>query len=200
MTVLPASHARNDASGEGFDPLARVFVAQHARPPAVQPIAVAGLSPFQRALLAIDGTVTQFLEAWALEPVEVLRIEQREIVLAAADPWLALPAGARVLARRVLLRGASTGRFHAWADSVIAASRLGPAMRHALERDGGGIGKILIDAGVESRREALWYGRERPSDAPAEIRGSGPGEFLSRTYRLLADGAPLMLITERFPL
>ncbi len=183
-----------------FDPLAGVFVAQHARPATIGPVGVASLKPFQRALLAIDGTVTQFIEAWAMESVEVLRLGQRELALAAADAWLALDAGAHAIRRRVMLRGRDSGRFYAWADSVIAVGRIGPGMRRALEREGGGIGKILIDAGVESRREALWYGHDRPAEIPAEVAACWQGEFLVRTYRLLADGQPLMLITERFPL
>lgn len=200
MTVLPATQSRNDEAPGAFDPLARVFIALDARPLGVVPIATPDLSPFQRALLAIDGTVTQFIEAWAVEPVEVVLLEQSEIKLPLTNEWLALEAGAPVIRRRVMLRGLGTGRFHTWADSLIAAGRVSPAMRRALERDGGGIGKILIDAGVESRREALWYGRERPREIPPQVAACWTGDFLVRSYRLLAGGQPLMLITERFPL
>ncbi len=184
----------------GFDPLARFYIAAHARPAGIAPVDVRALTPFQRALLAIDGTVTQFIEAWALEPVEVQRLDQSEEWLDSAQPWLGLDAGAPVIRRRVLLRGSQSGRFYAWADSIIAVERLAAQMRGALDLQGGGIGRILIDAGIESRREALWYGRERPVDVPPAVADLWPGEFLLRAYRVLAAGHPLMLITERFSL
>ncbi len=200
MNVLPATRRRNDSPAGDFDPFARVFVAQAARPAGIEPVDAAALDAFQRALLAIDGTVTQFIEAWALEPVEVVRLDQCELSLPASEPWLALDAGARVIRRRVMLCGAVSGRFYTWADSLIAAERVGAPMRHGLECEGGGIGRIIIDAGLESRREALWYGRDRPADVPAEVSVHHHGAFLVRTYRLLAEARPLMLITERFPL
>ena len=183
-----------------FDPAAGVFVAQGARPPELDPADLRSLSPFQRGLLVIDGTVTQFIEAYTLEPVEVLRLEQGEARLAAADRWLYLPAGALVIRRRVMLQGRESGRFFAWADSLIAAERLSPAVRRALDCDGGGLGRILVDTGAETRREGLWYGLEQCSEAPHEVAAAWQGEFLTRTYRVLAGARPMMLITERFPL
>lgn len=196
----PVSSAHVSATGDGFDPLARFYVAGQARPRHVAPVTLSVLTPFQRALLAIDGTVTQFIEAWALEPVTVRRIGQCEASLDAAEPSLGLDAGAPVIRRRVLLCGARSGRFYAWADSLIAAGRMEARMRRALDLQGGGIGRILIEAGLESRREALWYGREEAGGAPAAVTVLWSGDFLSRSYRVLVAGQPLMLITERFPL
>lgn len=196
----PASAVDVLPGGGVFDPLARFYIAGHARPQHVAPVALPALTPFQRALLAIDGTVTQFIEAWALEPVTVQRIGQRDERLDAAEPWLGLDAGAPVIRRRVLLCGAQSGRFYAWADSLIAAGRIEARMRGALDLQGGGIGRILIEAGLESRREALWYGREGAGSAPAVVTGLWSGDFLLRSYRVLVAGQPLMLITERFPL
>ncbi|GMW07919.1 MAG: chorismate pyruvate-lyase family protein [Gammaproteobacteria bacterium] len=200
MNVLPATRRRNDAAHREFDPLARVYVAQAARPAAIEPVEAAALEALQRALLVIDGTVTQFIEAWALEPVDVLRLDQHELRLTEADPWLALDAGADVMRRQVMLCGAQSGRFFAWADSRIATGRIDADLRRGLQSEGGGIGRILIDAGLESRREPLWFGRDRPADVPPEVSARHPGEFLVRSYRLLVAGRPLMLITERFPL
>lgn len=187
-------------TGGAFDPLARFYIAGHARPQHVAPVVLSALTPFQRALLAIDGTVTQFIEAWSLEPVAVRRIGQCNDSLESAEPWLELDAGAPVIRRRVLLSGTQSGRFYAWADSLIAAGRIDVRMRGALDLQGGGIGRILIEAGLESRREALWYGREGPGGAPAVVTGLWSGDFLLRSYRVLVAGQPLMLITERFPL
>ena len=195
-----ATTARQGGEPAGFDPAAGVFIALLARPPELGPVDLVALSPFQRGLLVIDGTVTKFIEAYALEPVEVVRLAQGEAHLRMADRWLDLPASAPVIRRRVMLRGRRTGRFFVWADSLIAAERLAPAMRQALEREGGGLGRILVDTGAETRREGLWYGRERRADAPREVAAAWQGDYLTRSYRVLAGARPMMLITERFPL
>lgn len=183
-----------------FDPAADVFVAQARRPAGLETVDVAGLGPYLRSLLVIDGTVTRFIEAYWLEPVEVRRIAQEELRLGQPEPWLGLAAGDPAIRRRVLLVGAGSGRFFAWADTLIAAARLGPDVRRGLERDGGGLGRILIDTAAETRREGLWFGREQAPARPAEVAALCRGPLLARSYRVVCDGQPLMQITERFPL
>lgn len=183
-----------------FDPSATVFVAQDARPAGLAAVDFTALAPLQRGLLAIDGTVTQFLEAWMLEPVTVRLLGQREERVAAGERWLDLPPGGVALRRSVLLVGGHSGRAYAWAESLIAAHWVTPEVRRALERDSGGLGRILIGAGTETRRECLWFGREPGAAAPAEARAAWGGDLLVRSYRVLAGGRPAMLITERFPL
>jgi chorismate-pyruvate lyase len=201
---MTAGHAPGRSLADGgappFDPAADVFVAQASRPACLAPVDLAALTPLQRGLLVIDGTVTKFLEASALEPIEVVRLDQAIERLAAADPWLDVAAGAGVIRRRVMLRGLQSGRFYVWADSLIAIERLSATVRRAIEQDGGGLGQILIDTAAETRREGLWYGRERCADVPPRVRGLWAGEFLSRSYRVLAGARPMMVITERFPL
>lgn len=187
-----------DAEGP-FDPAAGLFVAQAARPAGLEAVAVATLTPLQRALLVIDGTVTTFLEAWALEPVGVTRLWQRPTALVVADAWLDAPAGTAVLERAVLLTGDGSGSFFAFAESVIVTGRLSGAMRQRLETSAEGLGQILLTSGFESRREGLWWGYERRADLPPAVAAVADGEFLTRTYRVTAGGLPLMLITERFP-
>ena len=54
MTVHP------DAVGVGFDPLSDLLVAQVDKPAHLKAINLRTLTPYQRALLTIDGTVTTF--------------------------------------------------------------------------------------------------------------------------------------------
>jgi D-lactate dehydrogenase (cytochrome) len=169
--------------------IAKQFPAQDERPASLEAVALGALRPDQRALLVIDGTVTLFLQAWACEPIEVRVLEQRLVALAQAQPWLEVPAGARVLERAVELVGTRTGRHYARADSLIAVERLDPALRAELESGRQSIGQILLSPGFESRREGLWFGRETCGDR----------DSLVRTYRVRAQNTPLMLITERFP-
>ena len=59
--------------------------------------------------------------------------------------------------------------------------------------------RILIDTGAETRREGLWFGREQPAAHPVEVAALCTGPWLTRSYRVVAGGRPLMQITERFP-
>ena len=183
---------------ERFDPVAGFFLAQADRPASLESIIVAELTPLQRALLVIDGTVTTFLEAWALEPVVVNCLWQRPQKLAAADGWLDLPAGATVTERAVLLSGARSRGFFAYAESRINADGLPVTMRRALEAGVVGLGQILLGSGLDSRREGLWYGREQMQSLPEPVAALTDGDFLTRSYRVTARGRPLMVITERF--
>ena len=180
-----------------FDPASDLFVAQFDRPSDLQPVNMRALSPFHRALLVIDGTVTTFLEAYTLEPIEVVRLGQAVQPLSEANPWLDLEEGAEVLARHVRLEGRYTHRLYASATSLIALDRLPPDIASGLDVEGGGLGRILNSAKAENRREILWYGRER--NHPIGRSGPSSHEFIVRTYRIIQGGQPIMLISEKFP-
>jgi chorismate-pyruvate lyase len=192
-----------------FDPAARLFLAQDRRPAHLTGVDPGELSPLQRALLVIDGTVTSFLSAWAMEPVIVRPLAQRSAVLpgdgtpagerSRAAHWLDAPAGTPVMERAVLLVGADSHRLFAFAESVICIERLPAALRAGLESGGLSIGQLLLMPGFESRREGLWYGRERPAALPPPVATLTPPDFLTRAYRVSAASRPLMVITERFP-
>jgi chorismate-pyruvate lyase len=189
---------QSQSEPECFDPFAGFFLAQAERPAGIQAVSAAELTPLQRALLVIDGTVTTFLEAWALEPVLVTRLWQRPQTLASPDRWLELPAGATFIERAVLLSGARSRGFFAFAESRINAGRLPAKMRGALEAGSGGLGQILLASGLESRREGLWCGREHLQAPPEPVAALTDGDFLTRSYRVTVAGLPLMQITERF--
>jgi len=196
MAALPEPGAKPAA----FDPVADAFMAQSERPAGLQPVDPAALSAYQRSLLVIDGTVTRFIEAYWLEAVRVQRIAQEELRLPTGERWLGLAAGAPVIRRQVLLLGRDSGRLHAWADTLLAVARLRGELRRGLERDDGGLGRILIDTGAETRREGLWWGCEQPRELPAAVARLHAGRWLARSYRVIAERQALMRITERFPL
>ena len=182
-----------------FDPTARVFVAMDSRPTALMDVDPAGLSPLLRALLTIDGTVTQFLESYQAEPVQVELIDQQACAAGASATWLACEEAEAALRRRSILVGTESNRLYAFAESVIATSRLAPGMREALVAEPGGLGKIILDSALETRREALWFGSEPACELPPQVQIYGPTAFLTRSYRIFAGGLPMMQITERFP-
>ena len=181
-----------------------IFIAQAAKPTTSREINIAQLTPFQRALIVTDGTVTRLLEAYTLAPVEVRLLHQAEQTLCTEHIWLELPAGAHVIAREVLLQTPATGNYtpktQAYATSLIVPQHLPKGIMDELESDPAGLGGILQNSGLETRRELLWFCRETARDLPQDIAHLEGEPLLSRTYRVLANKKPIMLITEKFPL
>lgn len=182
-----------------FDPTRELFVAPHARPAELRAINLRALSRFQRALLVIDGTVTKFIEAYTMEPVDVTRLGQERHALSEDDVWLQAPAASVVARREVVLRGRYSGTLYAHAISLIAIDRLPADVQRELEVDGGSIGRILLGNRAETRREILWCGREHTTTSTEAGRHLIGPECLVRTYRVISGGRPITLITERFP-
>jgi len=182
-----------------FDPFADLFNTQQARPAHLGHIDLRTLTPFQRALLVIDGTVTKFLEAYTLEPVEVVLLKQEIQALAADHKWLALSADTEIVARQVLLRGRYSATVYVYAVSLLVQDRLPSDMLGHLKVEPSGLGRVLLNSQIENRREILWYGHESLDNLPAEIGHHTGNDFISRTYRIIAGGKPTMLINEKFP-
>ncbi len=182
-----------------FDPLSDLFLAQFDRPGELGPVNLRTLTPFQRALLVIDGTVTKFLEAYTMEPIEVVRLAQVNRELSADHPWLELPAGSVVAVRHVMIRGEHSGNFYVYAVSSVVLDRLPETIRERVVNETEGLGRILNANQQESRREVLWYGREHVDELPEEVRRVSDGEFISRTYRIIVKQKPIMMINEKFP-
>lgn len=179
------------------------------------PVPIRSLPPFLRALLVTDGTVTKMLEAYFWEPVAVDTLRQEFISAAAEIPWIDVAAGDRVILREVRLRGLDSDKVYALAFSVIRAEHIPPDFRQRLIDREIGIGALIRDSGLESYREVMEVGVEpglAPAPAVALARppggdaGSPPAAAdtgaaaLFRTYRIIIDRAPVILISESFPL
>ena len=183
-------------SASSFDPFAGIFIAQDQRPSHLEDVDVHSLTAFQRALLIIDGTVTRFLEAQMLEPIEIVDCGRTKEVLKKDHSWLELPKGNSIGSRRVLLQGKMTGRVYASAASLVVPERVKDAVGHPAQQIPEGLGRMLLNSRVEQYRELLWYGKEPPSDLPGEMRGLTSEYCLTRTYRIIVNRLPTMMITE----
>ncbi len=181
-----------------------LFVAQDAKPENVKEINLARLTPFQRGLLVADGTVTRFIEAYTLLPVEVGLLQQVKQTLPTKHTWLQLPPGTEVISRKVVLQTYSQNEslpiIHTYADSLIVPQRLSTSLLDGLTTDKRGLGGLLQRSGLETRRELLWCGIEILTGLPAAVAHLESKTFISRAYRVFADEEPLMLINEKFPL
>lgn len=196
----PVERQSEVTSGAAADPIADLFVAQLHRPDHLVDINPRALSPFQRALLAIDGTVTKFIEAYTMETVDIRPLGQQTRKLATDHPWLEVPRQTPVVVREVALEGRHTREIYAYALSLVVADRLSEPARRALEVEGAGLGRILLAERTENYREILWWGKETPKTLPNRLKHLRGHEFLSRTYRIIVDGKPVMLINEMFPM
>jgi chorismate-pyruvate lyase len=90
--------------------------------------------------------------------------------------------------------------LYAYAASLVVPDRLGEAENEKLEVEDEGLGRILNQNRLETYRDILWYGKEHLSSLPAAIGNFVGQEFISRTYRIIARGKPLMFINEKFPM
>lgn len=161
-----------------------LFVAEEDRPSHLEAIKPGTLPAFARVLLVTDGTVTHMLRAHFREPVEV-RVEAHNFTTLEQDlVWLEASKGREILIRDVTLTGKASGRLFARARSHIALDRLSPEMREDIVTMRRSIGNVLLANFSENRRELLWRGLNEGS--------------LERTYRVIAGGKPLMIITETF--
>lgn len=182
-----------------FNPMEDLLTAQFALPADLRELNLRTLTPFQRALMVIDGTVTKFIEAYTMEQIEIVRLGQEIRPLAVDNQWLEAEKGSSVLMRQVLLRGKGSYTCYAYAPSLIILDRLPQFIKEGLDLEGGGIGRILYGSRWETHRELLWWGKETLKNVPDAIRNMAGVEALSRTYRIIAGGKPIMLINEKFP-
>ncbi|MEM9461355.1 MAG: chorismate pyruvate-lyase family protein [Myxococcota bacterium] len=158
------------------------------------------LTPFHRVLLEIDGTVTKFLESQTKERIDVLKVSQAQRSLPRAHEWLRAPAGTTVSARQVILCGHDSHELYAYAVSLLVPERMPAPIREELQASDKGIGRLLREHRLETYREVLWTGRERRETLPPALARYSGGGLVSRTYRVLYRGAPIMLIHEKFPI
>ena len=181
-----------------------LFVAQDKKPATLKEINFARLTPFQRGLVVTDGTVTQFIEAYTLAPVEVVLLQQKKQTLLTENRWLQLPAGEAVISRQVILQThqdmESAPIIRTYADSLIVLKRLPKSILEDLESNKQGLGRLLQHSGLETRRKLLWCGLETLKELPSTIAHLEGETFISRAYLVLANQEPLMLINEKFPL
>ena len=163
--------------------------------------AVGTLSSVQKMLLGTDGSVTCLLEVVTGSPVEIETLVQKVV---AADEMTAreleIDPGDDVNYRVVKLKSSVSGETLIHATSFAPIKRLEERFRSDLMRADIPIGTILKKHRIESRRELL---RVRACDDPGYTEGTfrafSKEPMLSRDYKIIRDGMPLISITETFP-
>ena len=153
----------------------------------------------QHVLLVTDGTVTNVLEAYAGEQISVVKLRQTIEPAGRSVSHLEVHHSDAVMRREVLLRGSETGRTFVYALSHIVPHRLDPAIRRGLLESNKPIGRLIEENHLETFREILSAQREQAGARGIHFGLGHTAPVTSRTYRIIAGGRPIMLITETFP-
>jgi chorismate-pyruvate lyase len=194
---------------------------------AARTVGTARLGPVEQLVLRGDGLTTTSLEILTGHEITVrVRRHWRLRLPAVAEPATAAfdgyadfgtdtldafvtigyqdldcAAGDDLLIREVLLCG-DDGVNYGTASVFAVLDRLPPDVAHQLATTGAPIGKLLVRAGVQVRRELRRWGLFRAGDFAAHL---GPtvgadSRVPARTYRMcgVTSGEPLTLITEWF--
>lgn len=145
------------------------------------------LTPLLRAFVVTDGTVTEFLEAYFLETIEIRKLTTL--------PQITLDR----YEREVLLVGKASKRTYVHAYSTIWLERLTKDLRSGLLDTDRGIGRLLREYRIETYRQLLNYWSEPAGQLAGSFALREEDQLLGRTYDVYCQGLAMMRITERFP-
>jgi len=146
-----------------------------------------------------DGTVTDMLAAAFLEPIDLVKLSVDVHPSRDPLPRLDLPAGATVMRRKIVLRGAHSGTNFVYAETDIAADRLSPSFREDLVAGRTPLGQLWLAHRLETWKERPTV-IERPAAALSAILAVAPDTpIIERRYRTFTGGVPVFDVTEVFP-
>jgi chorismate-pyruvate lyase len=159
-----------------------------------------GLSDVERILVVSDGTFTYQLETFVREPIGVEILSNELAPLSPSDAQLLqCREGGLVWDRRTLLRGKQTSTAYCYATSVINDEDLDPDFRAELRVTQSGIGHLMAKYRMGTFRELLTYHINAEPNYAHHLPHFRDAAFLSRNYRIVFEGRPIMLITENMP-
>jgi chorismate-pyruvate lyase len=148
---------------------------------------LASLTPLLRAFVVTDGTVTEFLEAYFLETIEIRKLSSLPKIT--QDCY----------EREVLLVGKTSKQCYVHARSTIWLERLSVELRSGLLDSDRGIGRLLREYRVETYRQLLSYWSEPAGQLAGSFALDEDDPLIGRTYDVYYQGQAIMRITERFP-
>ena len=160
---------------------------------------LSAVSPFLRALLVTDGTVTKILEAYFWEPIDVELLSHAQEVCEGAHPEIGVVRGASIVRRRVTLRGRITSSVYAFAETVMAIDGIAADLRRSLVDERKGIGELLRARHLETYRELVGIERRQAGEWSVHLGIEPDTAVIARRYTIQLDTRPAMLITEAFP-
>ena len=157
------------------------------------------LSPFQRILLTTDGTVTDMLEAFLAEPIQLIKLSEAFIEMDRAIEPMNIESGTKVIERKILLQGKTSQKNYIYARSLIVLDRLEENFRQELLQSKVPIGKIWLAQKVETFKEIIQTGKETAKGLSRHFDIKPTDNVLFRTYCVSSNQKPTIMITEKFP-
>ncbi len=163
------------------------------------PIDPSNLSIFQRIVLTTDGTLTELLEAYLCEKLQIVKLSEKSVVNDQPLDYLDIQGGTEVIERKILLRGKISRVNWIYAHSFIVPNRLDEKFRERLLVSQEPIGRLWVEHRAETFREIVESAREVAGDLAEYFKIDREERLLSRTYRVFSNRQPIMMITEKFP-
>lgn len=159
----------------------------------------AALSTFQRILLTTDGTVTDMLEAYLCEQIQLVKLSEDFVKTSYYIPPMEIEEGTEFIERKILLRGRISRKNYIYAESIIVLDRLEDSFRNELIKTKTPIGKLWFEKRVETFKEIIDSGKY-PARELSQYFNIDPEENLFfRTYCVRSNQKYTMMITEKFP-
>lgn len=158
-----------------------------------------GLGVVPRILLTTDGTLTHILEAYAAEPVYLVKLAHAFVTDPEVRAEFDLVGRERGVRRVILLRGTRSRTAYLFADSVVMLDRLPPLVAAGLLETDTPIGKLLFSSRAETFRRITELGEERDAEVAALFDVHNDEPLVYRTYQIVLGGQPVACITEKFP-
>jgi chorismate-pyruvate lyase len=192
--ALAIDRLRQEPSMRGIKPATPISTAQSFSSLPRRRVSSAGelLTALQRS----KGTVTDFLEHLAGEPIDADILSQKTGT-AGNDNLLGLESDAELIYRTVLLTGRRSGRDFVYAESAIAVERLPASARRLLESSRDPIGRVITKYHFEIRREPL-AGPVTATGNSAAIVELLNGVALARRYLITLGSDPAIVVGEWF--
>ena len=157
------------------------------------------LSAFQRIILTTDGTLTEILEAYLLEKIQLVKLSEGRVSIAKNIQHLDLKVGSEVIERKILLQGKISRSNWIYAESIIVPERLDEHFQQRLLKSQESIGRLWLEHRVETFKEIVDSALEPAGDLSEYFKIRREERLLSRTYRAFSNRQPIMMITEKFP-
>lgn len=157
------------------------------------------LSPFQRIILTTDGTLTDILEAYLFEAIQIVKLSEGLVSITQDIPTLELKKGREVIERKILLQGKISRKNFVYAESIIVHDRLDESFKTSLLNSQISLGRLWLAHKLETFKEIVDSGKEPANDLSNYFNIKRKENLLFRTYRLFNKCKPIMTITEKFP-
>jgi chorismate-pyruvate lyase len=149
--------------------------------------------------LTTDGTVTDILEAYLFEQIQLIKISEKSVDTERNFPTIQIEKGDPTIERSILLRGKISRRNFIYAHTVVFVNNLDEQFKQELLNTNTPIGKLWLEQRVENFKEITDSGKE-PAQELANYFCIEPDEnLLFRTYVVYSQAKPTMIITEKFP-